>query len=195
MPIYEFHHGLSLTATQKSKLARAVTDWHSFTFRAPRFIVNCRFIDLQKLPTEDNYVGGKPFKSNKLFVSLRSGTGRTEEQYKSMTQKLQEIWNEAMVDVEAPALEKDLKDVFIMGTLDSALERGWFLPMVCFICFSLSSSHVPLSGRMTGSLSVQPGKFEAWIREHTPEFRKLADQGDPVFKDLLEEIKARPEFQ
>jgi len=169
MPIYEFHHVLPFTASKKSQLARAVTDWHSFTFRAPRFIVNCRFVDIQKLPSEDNYVGGKPFKSNKLFVSLRSGTGRTEEQYQGMIQKLQGLWNEAVTDIEAPALDKDLKDVFIMGTIDSALERGWFLPM--------------------------PGKFEAWVREHTPEFRKLADGGDPVFKDLLEEIQEKSEFQ
>jgi hypothetical protein len=52
-----------------------------------------------------------------------------------------------------------------------------------------------LSCRIPGSPSVQPGKFEAWVREHTPEFRKLADGGDPVFKDLLEEIQEKSEFQ
>ncbi|KIW13328.1 hypothetical protein PV08_08516 [Exophiala spinifera] len=169
MPIYEFHHILPLSPIQKSRLARVVTDWHSFTFRAPRFIVNCRFVDTRSVPSEDNYVGGKPFKSNRLFVSLRSGTGRTEEQYIDMTRKLQAMWNETVQDVPAPSVEKELKDVFIMGTLDSAFERGWFLPM--------------------------PGKFENWVKEHTPDFQKLAESGDPVFKDLLEEIKERPEFQ
>ncbi|EXJ87439.1 hypothetical protein A1O3_04399 [Capronia epimyces CBS 606.96] len=167
MPIYEFHHVLPLTAAHKSKLARAVTDWHSFTFRAPRFIVNCRFVDIQKLPSEDNYIGGKPFKSNKLFVSLRSGSGRTEEQYITMTQKLQAMWNGAVQDLEAE-VEKDLKDIFILGTLDSAMERGWFLPM--------------------------PGKFESWVKDNRPGFQKLADAGDLIFKDLMEEIEARPEF-
>ena len=107
MPIYEFQHVLPLSAGQKSRLARAVTDWHSFTFRAPRFIVNCRFVDTRSLPSEDNYVGGKPFKGNRLFVSLRSGTGRTEEQYMDMTRKLQAMWSEAVQGAQAAGRQVD----------------------------------------------------------------------------------------
>jgi phenylpyruvate tautomerase PptA (4-oxalocrotonate tautomerase family) len=129
MPTYEFHHIIHLTAAQKGTLARLVTNWHASTFRAPRFIVNCRFVDIQSAPLEDNYIGGKPFKSNKLFVSLRSGTGRTEEQYAAMTKTLVDMWHEAVKGTPSP--EHELKDVLVMGTLDSAFERGWFLPMVC----------------------------------------------------------------
>lgn len=132
MPIYEFYHILPLTAAQKSALARAVTDWHASTFRAPRFIVNSRFISTRDTPDEDNYIGAEPFKSNRLVVSLRSGAGRTEEQYQSMTKVLQNIWNEVVKSANCAGKEsdKELKDIFIMGTIDSAMERGWFLPMV-----------------------------------------------------------------
>jgi len=122
MPTYEFHHIIPLTSAQKGTLASLVTDWHAFTFRAPRFIVNCRFVDIRAAPLEDNYIGGKPFKSNKLFVSLRSGTGRTEEQYANMTGKLIDMWHEAVKGTPSP--DNELKDVFAMGTLDSAYARG-----------------------------------------------------------------------
>jgi phenylpyruvate tautomerase PptA (4-oxalocrotonate tautomerase family) len=137
MPIYEFQHVLALTAAQKASLARLVTEWHSNTFKSPRFIVNCRFVDIRDQRAEDNYIGGKPFKSNRLFVSLRSGTGRTEQALADMTRKIQSLWDEAVQDIQAPAQDKNLIDVFIMGILDSALERGWFLPMVgqSALCF------------------------------------------------------------
>lgn len=92
--------------------------------------MNCHFTNTVDIPDEDNYVGGKPFRSNKLFVSLRSGAGRTEEQYQSMTKTLQRMWNEAVGEDAGNGSDKELKDVFILGTIDSALERGWFLPMV-----------------------------------------------------------------
>ncbi|RSL61662.1 hypothetical protein CEP53_005018 [Fusarium sp. AF-6] len=169
MPLYEFHHILPLTGVEKSRLARLITDWHATTFKAPRFIVNCRFVDIRASNTEDFWVGGRQLKTNKLLITLRNGTGRTAEQYAGITTKLISFWNDSIKEVQASEKEKELKDVFIMGTFDSAFERGFFLPM--------------------------PGKFEEWVAENQAEFWELASGGDEIFKDLVVELDTRPEFQ
>lgn len=132
MPLYEFHHILPLTGAEKSRLARHITDWHATTFKAPRFIVNCRFIDIRASNIEDFWVGGRQLKTNKLMITLRSGTGRTAEQYAGITTKLISFWNDSVEGAQVTQKEKELKDVFIMGSYDSAFERGFFLPMVSF---------------------------------------------------------------
>ncbi|KAF6829357.1 hypothetical protein CPLU01_07999 [Colletotrichum plurivorum] len=167
---YEFHHILPLTRAHKAALARAVTDWHATTFKAPRFIVNCKFVDIRAQSSDDNWIGGLAMKTNRLDIFLRSGTGRTAQQYQDITTKLVSIWDDAVKDVQTAAeSDKELKDVFILGVFDSAFERGFFLPM--------------------------PGNFEEWVIENKPQFQKLADGGDETFKGLLKEVAERPEFQ
>lgn len=131
MPSYEFHHILPLTRAHKATLARAITDWHATTFKAPRFIVNCKFVDIRAQSSEDNWIGGLAMKTNKLNIFLRSGTGRTAQQYQDITTKVVAIWDDAVKDVQTAAeSDRELNDMFIMGVFDSALERGFFLPMV-----------------------------------------------------------------
>lgn len=131
MPSYEFYHVLPLTRAHKAALARAITNWHATTFKAPQFIVNCKFVDIRAQSSDDHWVGGRAMKTNKLNIFLRSGTSRTDQQYHDITFKLVSIWNDTVKDVQACEQEKGLKDVFVMGIYDSAFERGFFLPMVC----------------------------------------------------------------
>lgn len=126
MPLYEFEHAVRLAASQKSALARAITDWHATTFGAPRFIVGCRFIDIGQGPLSEVYIGGEPRKTNRLFLSLRSGTGRTPQQLQDMTLKLVSIWEE----IVGTSADAKLRAVYLKGTIDSALEAGVMLPMV-----------------------------------------------------------------
>ncbi|KAH8800494.1 hypothetical protein F5884DRAFT_810574 [Xylogone sp. PMI_703] len=118
---------IRLAASQKNAIAKAVADWHATTFKAPRFIVGCRFIDVSQGPLSETYIGGRPSKVNRLFVSLRSGTGRTPAQLEDMTNKLVSIWHDAV----GTSKEAQLRNIYIKGTIDSALEAGVFLPMVC----------------------------------------------------------------
>jgi phenylpyruvate tautomerase PptA (4-oxalocrotonate tautomerase family) len=127
MPLYEFEHAASLTAAQKYEIAKSVTNWHATTFNAPKFIISCRFIDVSQGTLSETFIGGEPRKLNRLFVSLRSGAGRTPEQLESMTIELVGIWD-AVVE---KSTENELRTVFIKSNLDSALEGGFMLPMVC----------------------------------------------------------------
>lgn len=185
MPLYEFEHLVRLSASQKSSIAEAVTHWHTTTFKAPRYIVGCRFIDVSHGPLSDLYIGGVPKQQNRLFVSLRSGTGRTAEQLEGMTNSLLGIWN----SVVGSSKDAELRAVFVQGVIDSAFEGGFMLPMV-------SSIRRPAS-MFNNRLTVfdQPGKFEQWVKDHTADFRKLADAGDDDFIGLIKEIAERPEFQ
>jgi Putative oxalocrotonate tautomerase enzyme len=126
MPLYEFEHVIRLGASQKVALAKAVTDWHAISFKAPRFIVACRFIDVSHGPLSETFIGGESKTINRLFVSLRSGAGRTPEQLEGMTNKLVDIWT----SIVGSTISSQLRAVYIKGTLDSALEGGFFLPMV-----------------------------------------------------------------
>lgn len=127
MPIYEFEHVIRLAASQKTALAKTITDWHATSFNAPRYIVQCRFIDVSQGSLSDIFIGGQPRKINRLFVSLRSGAGRTQQQLEGMTNKLVSMWD----NVAGSTPEAELRAVYIKGTLDSAFEGGFHLPMVC----------------------------------------------------------------
>jgi hypothetical protein len=154
MPCYEFNHVLPLTRAHKATLARVITDWHATTFKAPRFIVNCKFVDIRAQSSDDNWIGGLPMKTNKLNIFLRSGTGRTDQQYQGITNKLVSIWDEVIKDIQAVESEKELKDVFVMGVFDSALERGFFLPLVglrLYFSISLTRSLTCLGSRVPSS--------------------------------------------
>lgn len=50
MPLYEFHHIISLTSTQRDALASGVTDIHSQKFSTPRLFVNVSFTDVSAQP-------------------------------------------------------------------------------------------------------------------------------------------------
>ncbi len=130
MPIYHFEHAITLSQAQKLALVKVITDWHATTFRAPRFIVNVRFVNVSSGLLSDTYVGGVPRQINRLFVSLRSGAGRTQSQLESIADKLEGFWNET---VGTGLIEKQLRGVFIQGTLDSAKESGFHLPLVCLL--------------------------------------------------------------
>lgn len=128
MPLYQFEHIIQLSTTQKATIARTITDWHATTFKAPRFIVQCRFIDVSQGLLADHYVGGAPRQINRVFLSLRSGTGRTQEQLQGMADKISDSWDDV---VGQGSIEQQLRGVYIQGNIDSAKEAGFHLPMVC----------------------------------------------------------------
>jgi phenylpyruvate tautomerase PptA (4-oxalocrotonate tautomerase family) len=181
--MYNFELAIKLSQTQKMALVRRITDWHATTFRAPRFIVNVRFIDVTQGPLSDSYVGGVPRNINRLFVSLRSGTSRTQEQLEGMADKLEGFWNET---VGKDSITKQLKGVFIMGEIDVAKEAGFHLPLVSLTLRMTETSLLTLR---------QPGHFEQWVKDNTDEFKRMAEEGDPDAQQVVEEIETRPEFQ
>jgi len=127
MPIYKFEHVIPLSRSQKTGLAQAITDWHATTFKAPRFIVNVRFVDVSQGVLSDSYIGGAQRQTNRHFVSLRSGTGRTESQLQGISDKLESLWDSAV----GKSRSNQLRGVFILGHIESAKEAGFHLPLVC----------------------------------------------------------------
>lgn len=127
MPIYHFELATKLTQTQKLALVRTITDWHATTFKSPRFIVNVRFVDVTQGLLADSYIGGTQRHINRLFISLRSGAGRSQQALEGMADKLESFWNET---VGRDSITKQLRGVFIMGELDVAKEAGFHLPLV-----------------------------------------------------------------
>ncbi|KAL7955560.1 hypothetical protein V8C34DRAFT_291264 [Trichoderma compactum] len=131
MPMYHFELAIKLTQTQKLALVKKITDWHATTFRSPRFIVNVRFMDVTRGLLADTYIGGEQRQINRLFVSLRSGGGRTQEQLEGMADELEGFWNEA---VGKDCIATQLRGIFIKRELDVAKESGFHLPLVSLKC-------------------------------------------------------------
>ncbi|KAJ5361313.1 hypothetical protein N7541_002157 [Penicillium brevicompactum] len=166
MPLYEFEHAIVLTESHKQAIAHGITEFHAITFNAPRYIVNCRFIDISSGPLSDTFVGGKRRHTNRLFVTLRSGTGRTSDQLRVLIDSVNSIWDNI---VGGSGWESQLRGIYIKGSIDAAKEGGFHLPM--------------------------PGYFEQWVKDNTSRFQSLAAEGDPDFIQLVDEIKTRPELQ
>lgn len=139
MPIYHFELATKLTQTQKLALVRTITDWHATTFKSPRFIVNVRFVDVSQGFLADSYIGGTQRHINRLFVSLRSGAGRSQQALEGMADKLESFWNET---VGRDSITKQLRGVFIMGELDVAKEAGFHLPLVSVMVQTLKLTHL-----------------------------------------------------
>ena len=74
--------------------------------------------------------------------------------------KLVSMWN----IVAGSTLEAELRAVYIKGTLDSAFEGGFHLPMVC----------CPVATNCHTYIFQQPGKFEQWVKDNTEKFKELA---------------------
>lgn len=167
MPIYEFEHAIRLTVTQRQALATAITDYHALTFNAPRYIVNCRFIDVSQGPLSNTFVGGQPSQINRLFVSLRSGTGRTHAQLQGLSDKLESIWDGV---VGKGTREQQLRGIYIKGTLDVAKEGGFHLPMVSI---GLSSNRTRLANDFLSPDTLSSGSritrknSRSWLRRVT----------------------------
>ncbi|PWY94136.1 hypothetical protein BO94DRAFT_321730 [Aspergillus sclerotioniger CBS 115572] len=166
MPLYEFEHAIPLKESEKQAIAHGITEFHANAFHAPRYIVNCRFIDISDGPLSDIFVGGKRRQINRLFVTLRSGTGRTVDQLRVLIDSVNDVWDNT---VGGGGWEKQLRSVYIKGSIDAAKEGGFHLPL--------------------------PEYFEQWVKDNTTQFRTLAAEGDPDFIQLAEEIETRPEFQ
>lgn len=96
-------------------------------FHAPRYIVNCRFIDVSAGPLSDTFVGGKRRHINRLFVTLRSGTGRTADQLRVLIDSVNSVWDSI---IGGGGWEKQLRSMYIKGSIDAAKEGGFHLPLV-----------------------------------------------------------------
>ncbi|RDW58995.1 uncharacterized protein DSM5745_11201 [Aspergillus mulundensis] len=166
MPLYEFEHAIPLQEPEKQAIAHGITEFHANTFHAPRYIVNCRFIDVSHGPLSDTFVGGKRRQINRLFVTLRSGTGRTADQLRGLMDSVNAVWDEI---VAGGGWERQLRSVYIKGCIDAAKEGGFHLPL--------------------------PGYFAQWVKDNTVQFQRLAAEGDPDMVQLVEDIESRPEFQ
>lgn len=43
--------------------------------------------------------------------------------------------------------------------------------------------------------TMQPGKFQQWVKDNADEFKRRADLGDVDMIGLMQEIETREEFQ
>lgn len=84
-------HSLPLIASQRSDIAKSITELYNKTFNAPSIFINVRFVPVMD---EDYYCGGKRKPgTNRIFVYTRGCGGRTAETFAILAERVERIWN------------------------------------------------------------------------------------------------------
>ncbi|KAF2834436.1 hypothetical protein M501DRAFT_1001204 [Patellaria atrata CBS 101060] len=122
MPVYEIHHCIDISDSQKDQLAEAITKLHSSRFTTPSLFVNVRFHDSSSIP---HYVAGKRKSFNIIIVHLRPGPDRPRSALDALTNFLTDLWNTIM---SPSSTSEKLHTTFLLNTIAGGQEAGFLLP-------------------------------------------------------------------
>ncbi|KAL4734610.1 hypothetical protein BDV11DRAFT_197951 [Aspergillus similis] len=162
MPFYQIEHCFPLQKAQRDELAQAITTIHTRKFATPSLFVNVRFTDSSQ---QYNYVAGKECAINRIVAYVRAGPTRSKADFDNVAVQILEAWNRIINPRNERHTERELKRVFVMGAITTGLESGFLLPPA--------------------------GQDAAWLKDNTPRFQELAEQGNPEFVELMNEIQSR----
>jgi Putative oxalocrotonate tautomerase enzyme len=124
MPLYDIEHVTPLTASQQGSLAKALTACHATRFHTPSFFINVRFTDASAMPV---YRGGVLRRYNRAILRTRVSEKRSVEMMNAHCLDVIRIWGE-IIGTEG---EKELRTVWVLGALTTAVEAGFARPQVC----------------------------------------------------------------
>ncbi|KAF3048327.1 hypothetical protein E8E12_011692 [Didymella heteroderae] len=166
MPLYDIEYVIPLTEAQQEALAKAFTSIHSKRFQTPSFFINVRFTDVS---AQKVYRGGVLRYYNRAILRTRVSEDRTRERYGEHCKELIATWDKIInpETVKSPH-EKNLRTVWIMGALTTAVELGFQRPAA--------------------------GEEIKWLRTHKVVFERLAEDGDEDMQQLMGELRTREDF-
>lgn len=193
MPFYEIQHHHPLGPKQREKLAKNLTDLHARTFNAPAMFVNVRFRSMD-FGEENFFVGGQPrFKTNQIFVHVRSGSNRSSEVFDKLAADIEKVWDEVVdggyrkmyklagEDGEDKLPPDDRKDAERMKEEHPKLLQGVFI--------------IPgLTAREEGFAIPVAGEELPWIKANWSKFEARSNAGDPDMEALIKDINGRTEL-
>ncbi|CAF9908803.1 hypothetical protein IMSHALPRED_007500 [Imshaugia aleurites] len=163
MPLYEIEHITPLSTHQKDDLARSITRVHSHLFTTPSLFVNVRFTPTA---SHDVYIGGKKRSLNRILAHVRPGGDRSAEVLNKLCAQITDAWNGILGDC---AGDRELRAVFVLGTIVAGSEAGFALPPA--------------------------GEDKEWLKGNVKAFEKRAEAGDGEFADVLEEMRTREDLR
>lgn len=193
MPFYEIQHHYPLGPTQRQRLAKALTDLHARTFTTPATFVNVRF-RLMDFGEENFFVGGEPrFKTNQIFVHVRSGSSRGRETFEKLAKDIENIWDDVvgggyrkMYRLEAREGEDklppdDRKEHDRIKEENPKLLQGVFI--------------IPgLIAREQGLAHPAAGEELPWLKNNWSLFNERSLAGDSDMTALIKDVNARKEL-
>lgn len=169
MPYYEVNHTISLLPSQKSDLARAITEIHSTRFSTPRLFVNVKFTDFSETPL---FIGGHEQKKSHILAHVRTGASRTTKDFNTLCADVTAAWNDIVVPLPKVRRsdsdtdeDRKLYSVFVLGDIVAGMEAGFEIP--------------------------EAGKDKAWLAENMGAFRARAESGEEEFAALVKEVEER----
>lgn len=152
MPLYDIEHVVPLSATQQESLAVAFTSLHSARFNVPRVFINVRFTDASRQVV---FRGGRRVLYNRLILRTRASEKRGKDVYDAHCRDLITAWAKVVLGGDAEGdgsggeelKKKELRTVWVLGALTTAVECGIARPrvrffFVFFISFFFSFSRV-----------------------------------------------------
>jgi phenylpyruvate tautomerase PptA (4-oxalocrotonate tautomerase family) len=166
MPYYEINHICTLTESQKSDLANAITTLHTTRFSAPRLFVNVRFTDISLTPF---YIGGKKKTKTHILAHVRTGPSRKTADFNALCADIFAAWNDIAplpkIKRSAPDEDRALYSVFVLGDIVAAMEGGFAMPAA--------------------------GQDGEWLAENMGAFKARAEAGEEEYVDLVKEVEER----
>jgi phenylpyruvate tautomerase PptA (4-oxalocrotonate tautomerase family) len=121
MPLYQINHVTPLSSAEKQSLASKITEIHSKMFNAPSLFVNVWFNS--KHNDTDQFVAGKPCKSDSITVFVRTGALRPAADFNDLAKRLHDAW----VGIVGGG-QRELRGVFVIEGIVAAAEVGFLLP-------------------------------------------------------------------
>ncbi|KAK5194919.1 hypothetical protein LTR99_009910 [Exophiala xenobiotica] len=170
MPLYDVEHVTPLNLLQQTGLAQALTNLHATRFKTPKIFVNVRYTDVTN---QIVFRGGRRVQYNRIILRTRQGEQRTKEVYDEHCRDIVKLWDGVVVGGRSSSKEgpgqklqqtKQLRTVWVMGALTTAVECGIARPGV--------------------------GEEDKWLEENMDEFKRLAEEGDGDFVNLLQELES-----
>ena len=101
MPLYEVHHSVPLSRSQKTELASEITRLHTTTFTTPSLFVNLNFIDVDA-SSENYFIAGQPRPggSNRITGMVRTSEKRLKKDFDTLAEKIEGAWNMVVRGIE-----------------------------------------------------------------------------------------------
>ncbi|KAL6713405.1 hypothetical protein ACLMJK_008870 [Lecanora helva] len=188
MPAYEIEHTTPLSPSEKDQLAQAITDIHTRLFTTPSLFVNVRFVKVGDGGEEGEggyYVGGRKTSVNRILAHVRPGGDRSTAMFNQLTNDINAAWREIILRPHFPGKangegggdkqqlqqqqQRELRAVFILGTIIAGSEAGFMLPPA--------------------------GGDRQWLRDNADAFRAKAEKGDVDFQQLMREMETREDLR
>jgi len=188
MPFYQVFHSYPLDKPQKQRLASAITQLHSRTFKTPTLFVNVHFHD-EDASNENYFMAGaaRVNATNRIFAMVRTSDQRTKAHFDALAEKIENEWYDTVIGEKIT----EGKDKGKRKGQDDETETQRGAKKLLFVVF-----HPMIAARENGVTIPGAGEEGNWLKDNMAYFKEQAEgKGDEDFANLVKEVEERQDLK